>query len=69
MPVSEVFLLLHEGQIQSISQFGFLVLGRGSLADRLSLLSNTEILAGRLGSRIARGSVAGGPNLLTHGGS
>ena len=27
------------------------------------------ILAGRLGSQFLRGSVAGGPNLLTHGGS
>ena len=46
--------------------FEVLVLGRGSLADRLSLPKDR---AGRLGSRLLRGSVAGGPNLLTHGGS
>ena len=71
MPVTKVFiLLLREGQIQSISQsLKFSVLGRGSLADRLSLLGDRGILADRLGSRFIRGSVAGGPNLLTHGGS
>ena len=59
MPVTKVFiLLLREGRIQSI------ILHLGSCSrERVSGL------AGRLGSRFLRRSVAGGPNLLTHGGS
>ena len=51
-----------------LSIFLVLVLGRGSLAGRLSLPRDRGILAGRLGSQFLRGSVAGDPNLLTHGG-
>ena len=55
MPVTKVFLLLHDGQVIS---FRIICSGRGSVADRLSLLSNRGILAGRLGSRIVLWPVA-----------
>ena len=69
MPVTKVFFCFVKDGFSQLFIFEVLVLGRRSLADRLSLLRDRGILAGRLGSRFIRGSVAGGPNLLTHGGS
>ena len=58
MPVTKVFFCFVKDGFSQLFLFEVLVLGRGSLADRLSLLRDRGILAGRLSSRFIRGSVA-----------